>query len=54
MITLEKVRKKFPEAFEGLDDEESQQVLTDLYVLADIAFDMWLKEKEKNKATRNE
>lgn len=51
MITLEKARKDFPEAFNGLNDEESQKVLTDLYVLADLAFDMWLK--EKNRAISN-
>lgn len=46
MITLDKARKDYPEAFKGLSEEDSEKVLTDLHILADIAFDMWLKDKK--------
>lgn len=51
MITLEKARQIDPEAFKGLSDKEAQEVLDDLNGLAELAFEKWIK--EKNKANAN-
>lgn len=44
MISIEKIRELIPDS-EKYSDEEMEKINNDLHALADILFDLWLKER---------
>jgi hypothetical protein len=45
MISLEKIRELEPDC--DLTDEQLEELRADMYGLADMAFDKWIKDKNK-------
>ena len=49
MISVEKFKKLLGPEAQNLTDKEIEQIRDSQYQLADIAFDMWVKDKKDDK-----
>lgn len=53
MISIEKFKKLLGSEAQNLTDEEIEQIRNSQYQLAEIAFDMWYKDKKDKKFAIN-